>query len=117
MRWTRRRSPQPASATEAVTPSGPQPAGAAEQLERLDQRLQALEQRLEGVVEALEERPSHADLLDLRVHTARVSAEVARVAMELRGEIVRAMGARDEHAHEHEHEAEPLPSAGLLPSA
>ena len=59
----------------------------AAQAQRVDLRLEGLERRLQDVAEVTEDLPSHADLLQVRLHSARVAAELARVAVELRAEM------------------------------
>ncbi|MCU1449345.1 MAG: hypothetical protein JWP02_1515 [Acidimicrobiales bacterium] len=51
---------------------------------QLDGRLLQLERRLE---ETTIELPTQGDLLEVRMHSARVAAELARVTVELRAEI------------------------------
>jgi hypothetical protein len=55
--------------------------------QQLEGRLDRLERRIDDVWEAGLDAPSHADLLEVRVHSAKVAAEVVRVAVELRSEI------------------------------
>src|SRR5438105_1133752 len=50
----------------------------AAQAQRVDLRLEGLERRLQDVAEVTEDLPSHADLLQVRLHSARVAAELAR---------------------------------------
>jgi uncharacterized coiled-coil protein SlyX len=57
------------------------------QTQRLDDRLDRLERRLADQVETTDSLPTHEDVMDVRVHSARVAAELARVAVELRAEI------------------------------
>ena len=61
----------------------------AAQAHQFDMRLERLERRLDDVAEAADGLPNHADLLEVRLHSARVAAELARVAVELRGEMDR----------------------------
>ena len=61
----------------------------AAQAHRCDLRLERLERRLDDVAEAADGLPNHADLLEVRLHSARVAAELARVAVEVRGEMDR----------------------------
>jgi len=58
--------------------------------EQLDGRILRLERRLE---DATLLAPTHEDLLEVRVHSARVAAELARVTVELRAEIEDRMAA------------------------
>ena len=67
--------------------------------QQLDDRLERIERRIDDAAEALADGPTHADVLEVRVHSARVAAELARVTVELRAEIERAAmeaGARRE---------------------
>ena len=52
--------------------------------EQLDGRILRLEHQLEDATLRL---PTQEDLLDVRMHSARVAAELARVTVELRAEI------------------------------
>lgn len=56
---------------------------------QLDDRLARMEQRLDELAGADIglDLPTHEDVLEVRLHSARVSAEVARVAVELQGRI------------------------------
>jgi len=56
------------------------------QTQQLDDRIERLERRFEDVTVDL---PTHDDVLDVRLHSARVAAELTRVAVELRAEIER----------------------------
>ena len=58
----------------------------ASQTQQLDGRIERLERRLD---DATIDIPTHDDLLEVRLHSARVSAELTRVAVELRSEIER----------------------------
>lgn len=55
--------------------------------QQLDTRLERIERRLDGEADALIDLPTQADVIEVQVHSARVAAEVARVAVELRGQI------------------------------
>src|SRR6266851_932036 len=59
----------------------------AAQAHHVDLRLERLEHKLQDVAEATDDLPSHADLLEVRLHSARLAAELARVAVELRAEM------------------------------
>lgn len=59
------------------------------QAQQLDDRLDHLERRLESLAAAHLDAPTHEDLLEVRLHSARVAADLARVAVELRAEIAR----------------------------
>ncbi|HMC52223.1 MAG TPA: hypothetical protein VKI64_05630 [Acidimicrobiales bacterium] len=97
MRWFRRRRAhqalEPVGAREIEIAAVPRLErlliAYAAQAHRFDLRLERLERRVEDVSEAADEFPSHADLLQVRLHSARVAAELARVAVELRGEMDR----------------------------
>ena len=58
----------------------------ASQTQQLDGRIERLERRLD---DATIDIPTHDDLLEVRLHSARVAAELTRVAVELRSEIER----------------------------
>lgn len=57
--------------------------------QQLDERLARMEHRLDELVasDLGIEAPTHDDLLDVRLHSARVAAEVARLAVELQARI------------------------------
>ena len=57
--------------------------------QQIDERLSRMEHRLDELVDADLglELPTQDDLLEVRLHSARVSAEVARVAVELQARI------------------------------
>ena len=55
--------------------------------QQLDDRLDRLERRLDASVEASIDAPTHDDVLEVRVHSAKVAAELARVTVELRAEM------------------------------
>lgn len=57
--------------------------------QQLDGRLERLERRVEEHAEAAQDLPTHDDVLAVRLHSARLAAEVARVTVELRAEIER----------------------------
>jgi hypothetical protein len=57
------------------------------QTQQLNDRLTRLEDRFEASVRDAIEQPDQEDLLDLRVHSARLAAELSRVTIELRAEI------------------------------
>jgi hypothetical protein len=52
-------------------------------LERLDE----LDRRVNELNEAIASVPSHSDVLEVRLHSAKLAAELARSTVELRGEI------------------------------
>jgi hypothetical protein len=92
MRWRRRRA-----ADEATTP--PQlaivPAPKVERAlvalavhaQQLDDRLDRLERRLDTTIDASLDAPTHDDVLEVRLHSAKVAAELARITVELRAEM------------------------------
>lgn len=92
MRWLRRRSK-----SVDATPAPLVPAlrveralvALAVQAQQLDDRLDHIERRIDALAAAQAEAPTHDDLLDARLHTARVAAELARISVELRAEIER----------------------------
>lgn len=57
--------------------------------QQIDDRLSRLESRLDELASAdlTLELPTHEDLLEVRLHSARVSAELARATVELQGRI------------------------------
>src|SRR5687767_10532920 len=98
MRWRRRRSPAPAgTSTELVLAPHLQRAlvALATHAHQIEGSLDRLERRLEDAAATAEDAPTHADLLDVRLHSARVAAELARVTVELRAEIEGSVRAAD----------------------
>ncbi len=83
MRWRRRRQ---AASTEIVLAPRVERAlvAIATHAEQLDSRILRLERQLE---DATLRAPTQEDLLDVRMHSARVAADLARVTVELRAEI------------------------------
>ena len=59
--------------------------------QQIEGRLDRLERRIDEVDEAGLDTPTHSDLLDVRMHSAKVAAELARVTVELKGEIEQAV--------------------------
>ncbi len=57
------------------------------QVEQCIERLDALERRVDELAEATLNAPSHSDVLEVRMHSAKLAAELARSTVELRGEI------------------------------
>lgn len=57
------------------------------QSQQLDDRLTRLENRVETVLRDSAAQPDQQDLLELRLNSARLAAEVSRLAIELRSEI------------------------------
>lgn len=67
--------------------------------QQLDTRLERLERRLDAEADALLNYPTQADIIDVQLHSARVAAEITRLAVELRGEIAEvAAGQRGDDA-------------------
>jgi CHASE3 domain sensor protein len=83
MRWRRRRA---TASTEIVLAPRVERAlvAIASHTEQLDGRLLELERRIE---ETTLDLPTQSDLLEVRMHSAKVAAELARVTVELRAEI------------------------------
>jgi len=83
MRWKRRRH---TASTEIVLAPRVERAlvAIATHAEQLDGRIVRLERRFE---EAAVDTPTQEDLLEVRMHSAKVAAELARVTVELRAEI------------------------------
>jgi len=89
MRWRRRR--QTASTEIVLQPRVERALVAiASHAEQLDGRILRLERQLEDATIHL---PTQEDLLEVRVHSAKVAAELARVTVELRAEIEDRMAA------------------------
>src|SRR5205814_6701528 len=83
MRWRRRRGR--ASTELVVAPRFERALVAiASHAEQLDGRIGRLERRM---TEAALDAPTHDDVLEVRLHSARVASELARVTVELRAEI------------------------------
>lgn len=57
------------------------------QLEECLRRLTNLEAQIQDLFESAQHAPSHGDLLEVRIHSAKLAAELARTTVELRGEI------------------------------
>lgn len=51
------------------------------------ERLDELEHRVDELAEATMNAPSHSDVMEVRMHSAKLAAELARATVELRGEI------------------------------
>jgi hypothetical protein len=58
--------------------------------QQLGDRLDRIERRLDATIDASLDAPTHDDVLEVRLHSARVAAELARVTVELRAEIEQA---------------------------
>lgn len=50
-------------------------------------RLDIVDQRIDEIYENSLNTPSHADVMEVRMHSAKLAAELARATVELRGEI------------------------------
>lgn len=55
--------------------------------QRIDARLQQLEQRFDETEQGALEAPTMDDVIQVRLHSARLAAELSRVTVELRAEI------------------------------
>ena len=55
--------------------------------QQLDDRVMRLERRIDEVVDDAGKAPTHEDLLEVRMHSARVAAELTRLGVALRAEI------------------------------
>jgi hypothetical protein len=85
MRWRRRRQAASTSTEVVLAPRVERALVAiASHAEQLDGRILRLERRLE---DATLQVPTHEDLLEVRMHSAKVAAELARVTVELKAEI------------------------------
>lgn len=88
--WSRR-SPQLVEAPAALPAVRTERAlvALAVHAQQLDDRLARMESRLDELADAdvTLDAPTHDDLLEVRLHSARVSAELARVAVELQARI------------------------------
>ena len=61
--------------------------GLIRQTQQLNERLSRLEERFEASVKASLSQADSNDLIELRLHSARLAAELSRVTVELRSEI------------------------------
>jgi hypothetical protein len=61
--------------------------GLLRQTQQLNDRLSRLEERFEASVKAALSQADSNDLIELRLHSARLAAELSRVTVELRSEI------------------------------
>jgi hypothetical protein len=55
--------------------------------QQLDDRLERLERRLDASIDSAMDGPSLGDVLEVRLHSARVAAELTRVTVELKAGI------------------------------
>lgn len=62
------------------------------QFQLLNERLTRLESRLDAAVHEAFSHPDQEDILELRLHSARLAAELSRVTVELRSEIAELAG-------------------------
>ena len=51
------------------------------------ERLDIMDQRIDELYETAMNAPSHGDVMEVRMHSAKLAAELARATVELRGEI------------------------------
>ena len=58
--------------------------------QQLDDRMVRLERRIEALAEAGAKAPTHEDILDVQLHSAKVAGELTRMAVALRAEIEQA---------------------------
>jgi len=56
-------------------------------MQQVVERLDTLERKVDELAEAAVNAPSHSDVLEVRLHSAKLAAELARATVELRGEI------------------------------
>ena len=61
--------------------------GLVRQTQQLNDRLSRLEERFEASIKAALSQADSNDLIELRLHSARLAAELSRVTVELRSEI------------------------------
>ena len=55
--------------------------------QQLDDRMVRLERRIDDLVTDAGKAPTHDDLLEVRLHSAKVAAELTRLSVSLRAEI------------------------------
>ena len=95
MRWRRRSGPPDHNHTTLALVPAPRVERAlialAVQTQRLDDRIDRMERRLDDQIEVTDGLPTHEDVMDVRLHSARVAAELVRVAVELRAEMEKRM--------------------------
>ena len=91
MRFKRRRqdaSAQPVSTALVISPRVERALiTIAVHAQQLDDRMVRLERRIDEALEDAAKAPTHEDLLEVRMHSAKVAAELARVTVALRAEI------------------------------
>jgi hypothetical protein len=89
----RRRDRRGGRAAVATTPAPTAPAtedllfGVIRQTQQLNERLSRLEERVEASLKASLSQADSNDVIELRLHSARLAAELSRVTVELRAEI------------------------------
>ena len=98
------RRPKADSSTSAVGDAAPQAVPAATpcrpspqveralvtlttKMQQCVERLDDIERRIGDLAENVVNAPSHSDVLEVRIHSAKLAAELARATVELRGEI------------------------------
>jgi hypothetical protein len=90
MRWFRRR-PRPSAVESTSTALVPRTERAlvalAVHAQQLSTRIDGIERRLEECEQVDAEVPTSEDVLAVRLHSAKVAAELTRVSVELRAEI------------------------------
>lgn len=84
--------------------------GLIRQTQQLNERLSRLEERFEASVKASLSQADSNDVIELRLHSARLAAELSRVTVELRAEI-------DELARSRSHDRGPRPVERLAEPA
>ena len=90
MRWFRRRPTPPAAtstSTELVPRSERALVALAVHAQQLSDRVDRLERRIEESEQASVVIPTTEDVMAVRLHSAKVAAELTRVSVELRAEI------------------------------
>jgi len=90
MRWFRRRPTPPAvvsTSTELVPRSERALVALAVHAQQLSDRVERLERRIEESEQASVVVPTTEDVMAVRLHSAKVAAELTRVSVELRAEI------------------------------
>ena len=91
--------------------------GLIRQTQQLNERLSRLEERFEASVKASLSQADSNDLIELRLHSARLAAELSRVTVELRSEIDELARSRHDRGQRPlERLAEPAPDHVRAPS-
>ena len=73
---------------------------------QLEDRIARLEQAVAYQVDAHLDQPTHGDLLEVRLHSSRVSADLGRLALELRSEVAEIKDEADRAARKAERAAD-----------